>query len=251
MGIQENPTAKPIMHECVDGTIATLMLTVSAAHLRAMQGAHAVDDTRNYLNGIYLDLSEDPAQLVATDGHIMARCPVIYVNRDAIIEFIAERKQVKNADGKAKHSDPDQLVFRLDKRIPQPIAAKVELIGIDLRTRRAWVMQDQNGVGRVKPKPQEWFIAALEDGKYPDWRRVDTHYAGYSFKTARGDFPGFIGIDLRILGRVHEGVTKIEPSAQDVRTYSGRQVVSDGPCRITFIAVSVCDVLVTLMPCRT
>lgn len=250
MGIQENQTDNPITHECVDGTIATQMLVVSTAHLYAMQGAHANQpEVRNYICGIYLDLSEDPAQLVATDGHIMARCPAMAVNRNAIIEFIAERGQVKNAEGLTKHSNPDQLIFRLEKRIPQALSTRGELIGIDLRTRRAWLVQDQSRVGRAKPKPQEWFVT-LEEGKYPEWRRVDTHYAGYSFKTARGDFVGFVGLDLRILGRVHEGITKIEPSAQDVRTFSGRQVVSDGPVRITLIDVRVCDVLVTLMPCR-
>lgn len=250
MGIQENPVlAKATTHECFDGTIATQMFCVSAAHLRAMQGAHAYDDVRNYLQGIYLDLEQDRDGinwLVATNGNVMARCPADLVDLVEINKFIAERKEAKGQDGKTKFHNPESLIFRLDKRLPVN-ALNMGLLGVDLRTRRVWEITD--GVSRSKKRPNEWFIDAMEDGGYPPWRRVCAHNG--NFKPAKESFPGYIGLNLDIIAKIHLGVCKIEPQEQTYTTMGKREIPIDGPVKITFSNdLRLTQVLVTLMPCR-
>lgn len=211
-----------------DGKIATEMFRVPAAHLKCLMGAMAKVDVRFYLNGIYLDLDVQEPMLVATNGHVMARCPAIIdvdAHRPALRQFTEERQAETLDGGRCKWVAPEQLIFRPEK-LPPP--GDDVVLAFDLRLGRFW---DVKGQGAKR----ERHIEAMEDGIYPAWRRVCTHVPS-AFKEAK--VAREISFSVGQLYDIWKGPVMIE-TPEDMGGY-----------RVTLGSPTVRDVKVTLMPCR-
>jgi hypothetical protein len=208
------------------------MFKVSALHLTCLMGAMAKDkdDARYYLKGIYLDMER--SMLVATNGHIMATCPV-YLDRDAhwpeLIAFIKERAEKKTEFGARWWNHPAELIFRPEKAP----STRSQLVSVDLRTMRIWDSLN-------KGKAFERYIEAMEDGQFPAWKRVHLWEVDYPASPAsiKPDTSDGIGLDVSILSKVWNGPVKLA-------TIPGHTGFLIRP-----MAVDAQDVQITLMPTR-
>jgi hypothetical protein len=220
-----------ITHTLTDGKTVTEMFRVSALHLTCLMGAMAKGDVRSYINGIYLDTDGAQAQLVATNGHIMATCPAFVdpeIHTPELLKFIAERASEKSSIGKPRYTDPGSLVFRPEKAPNQ----KSGQVSVDLREMRIWDAEHHD-------KRFERYIEALEDGVYPDWRRVHLGVDGSpGLKKDGTNSLETIGMDLLTLSKVWCAPVRIDIMA--------------GKCGflITPTDPRASDVSITLMPCR-
>jgi hypothetical protein len=160
----EKPAAIAVRDErkLFDGRTATAMFYVDVWHLRCVMGAMGKDDVRSYINGLYLDLGVVPgdysnAQLVATNGHIICRCPVTIdksIHQPVLQEFLDDRSNNCTKLGLSHWQD---LIFR-----PQVVPPKHgHMIYFDLKNGAYW--SDRTG--------KDWALSLI-DGRYPDWRRV-------------------------------------------------------------------------------
>jgi hypothetical protein len=224
------PTSS-IYHYMTDGKLVTEMFRVSGLHLTMLIGAMAVRDVRSYLNGIYLDLEGDEPCLVATNGHIMATCPVFLdreIHMPEILQFIAERRAEKSATGHPRYRTPGSLIFRPQKA-PHGKSAEVS---VDLRAMRMWDASQTDA-------RYERYIEALEDGVFPAWRKVHLGLDGDPGREKDGkNSLTTIGIDLSILTKVWGGPVRID-------------ILGD-KCGylVTPVPPQASGVSMTVMPCR-
>lgn len=101
--------------------------------------ASSKEEVRYYLNGVYLDISEDSAFMVATDGWKLLVAP--FENTDIPVgRYIIPRKLIENI--KVKKND--------NPKVEVTITNDVVSLAFD----------------------GAYFMGKLIDGTFPDWRRV-------------------------------------------------------------------------------
>jgi len=107
------------------------MITLSASVVRAAQQCQASKDIRHFLNGILFAANGD---VVATDGHILFKCPDAFDVPDGFTDTII------NVDGSIP-AGADTVTIYLDS-------------------------------GMAKTDNKKAFTIEIIDGKYPDYQRV-------------------------------------------------------------------------------
>jgi hypothetical protein len=205
-----------------DGRTGTAMFQVEATHLRCVLGAVGKGDVREYINGLYLDLGVnrddyESAQLVATNGHIICRCPV-HIDRErhwpVLQEFVEYRRNM------AKEQDiqnPDDLIIS----VPKAPTAHQGLISFDLAQGAYW----------SKSKQKDWALKLI-DGRYPEWRRVDPWYKPdfvpedsarpivFNFKYVNAMFPDDAYVIITP-SRFAQGAARLEPNSPELEGVYG------------------------------
>lgn len=184
--------------------------------LRIVAAAAAKDDVRYYINGIYLDLSEDDKWLVATDGHVLARVRVDVSDEDA--EKLKHFTQAYGEDASLPSAGKGRsLFFTLSGAVPKSWYGN-EVI-LDFANGKANTNLRAKGNG----KPLYIELAAPETFRahFPNWRLVDAHMkTGYEENTL---LDGMVSLDLGILARMH-------PGPASIRFHGSHEIIAVTPC---------------------
>lgn len=203
------------------------IVKIDAGLFRIVHTAVSTEETRYYLNGVYIEPHADGgALLVATDGHrlLAAHDPLASCQESSIVQLPKE-------------------ALALCKR-PKTV------------DRRELVIDTQNAVAtinNIKPadagatEPVAEMIAAFQanviDGTFPDWRRVTP--TELLDKNA-ADSPAFNGLYLKAFGNLAMEIGK----HSGLQTVAMRMSISDGHSPVVIRWSGQPNIFGVLMPMR-